>query len=76
MIGHHELHVTKALTTIGLEDWRATKPEPEPCIEYTDDLEGAMLIPKATRENELDEILDKKKTLPMYLDICTDIDYI
>lgn len=73
-IGFHELHVLTALTVGELEDWKAPKPGPDPCVENTEDLEGAMLIPEATHEEELDEILDKKETLGMYLDICTYID--
>ena len=73
-IGLYELHVLKALTITELEDWRVPKPDPGPCVEYTEDLEGAMLIPETTHEKERDEILAREETLSMYLDICTYID--
>lgn len=74
LIGLYELHVLKALTITELEDWRVPKPDPDPCVEYTEDVEGAMLIPETTHEKERDEILAKEKTLSMYLDICSCID--
>lgn len=74
LFGLYELHVLKALTITELEDWRVPKRDPDPCAEYTEDLEGAMLIPETTHEKERDEILAKEETLSMYLDICTYID--
>ena len=61
LIGLQQLHVLKAFATTELEDWRAPKPDPDPCVEYTEDLEGAMLIPEATHEKELYEILVRRR---------------
>lgn len=59
-----------ALNIGELEEWRASKPAFDSCIENTGDLEDTMLIPEDTNKKELDEIFDQKKTLGMYLNIC------